>query len=133
MVVLPVNINSTHWVLCIVDFVNKEVIFIDSMAGSGAVYREALLRWVQDEHQNKKGTPLDPSVKWTSRSTGSSLPQQMNGSDCGVFATMCAVYLSDPFGDAVFGGMGIRPDFSQADAPYFRKRILLDIACGWLL
>ena len=129
MVVMPVNINNTHWVLCIVDFVKKEVIFIDSMAGSGTVHREALLRWVRDEHQNKKGAPLDPSVKWTSRATGSSLPQQMNGSDCGVFATMCAIYLSDPFGVAGdgFGGLGIPADFSQGDIPYFRKRILLDV------
>lgn len=41
----------------------------------------------------------------------------MNGSDCGVFMTRTADYLA----------RGAQLDFTQADMPYFRRRMVLDI------
>ncbi|KAJ1444323.1 hypothetical protein M885DRAFT_581071 [Pelagophyceae sp. CCMP2097] len=44
-------------------------------------------------------------------------PQQLNGFDCGVFASYCAHYIS----------LGVRPTFSQADMPHLRRRMMADI------
>eukprot|EP00949_MAST-11_sp_MAST-11-sp1_P004986 g4986.t1 len=142
MMVIPINIRNTHWTLLVADFKKREVLFIDSMAGGGKVYRDAFLRFLADEHEHKKKAPLPQAVldTWTTRATGASLPQQRNGSDCGVFAVHSAIYLTDPWGpgwevnsqerSGSEEGMGIPLEFGQEDMPYFRKRMLLDIING---
>ena len=45
------------------------------------------------------------------------MPAQQNGSDCGVFMTRTADYLARDG----------RLDFTQADMPYFRRRMVLEI------
>ena len=51
------------------------------------------------------------------------LAAQMNGSDCGVFTTRTADYLSR---DAVL-------DFTQADMAYFRRRMVIELLDTQLL
>ncbi len=51
------------------------------------------------------------------------IPQQMNGSDCGMFACKFAEYLSR---DA-------EVTFSQEDMPYFRKRMVFEIVTNRLI
>ena len=67
-----------------------------------------MLRYLQDEHQAKKSTPFDSTgwrqvrttqdpfdfFAWRQVRTTQDTPRQMNGYDCGVFATFCAHYLS---------------------------------------
>ena len=45
------------------------------------------------------------------------IPQQMNGSDCGMFTCKFAEYIS----------RRARFTFSQNDMPYFRKRMIAEI------
>ncbi|KAJ7983926.1 hypothetical protein DPEC_G00369490 [Dallia pectoralis] len=53
-----------------------------------------LLLYLREEHQAKKGKDLDMS-KWTVSSLrASEIPQQKNGSDCGVFACKYADYIA---------------------------------------
>ena len=51
------------------------------------------------------------------------IPQQMNGSDCGVFTCLFAEYLS----------RGAMLTFSQSDIPYFRKRMVYEICKNQIL
>ena len=55
----------------------KQVCYYDSMsasAGQIAFFGETMLRWVKDEHQNKKGAPLpdEKNVEGCSSSARSS-------------------------------------------------------------
>ena len=51
------------------------------------------------------------------------IPQQLNGSDCGMFVCKFAEFISR---DAAF-------TFSQQDMPYFRKRMMWEIVKDTLL
>ena len=74
----------------------KQVCYYDSMsasAGQIAFFGETMLRWVKDEHQNKKGAPLPDENMWKVVHP-EHVPQQKNGFDCGVFMVTVAEYLS---------------------------------------
>jgi len=115
---VPVNVCNTHWGVAIVNMDQKTVRYYDSMGGSGSglVYLRALLRYLGDEHQDKKGVPFD-SAGWTMVPTTRNTPQQLNGFDCGVFASYCAHYVS----------LGAKPSFSQQHMPHLRRRMMADI------
>ena len=65
----------------------------------------------------------DDEKEWLLQPTTSDTPRQANGSDCGVFSSMCADYLSE---DLQLG------DFAQRDIPRLRYRIAHSIINGRL-
>lgn len=75
----------------------------------------------QDESMDKKKKGFDTSG-WK-KVNASPIPQQFNGSDCGVFACMFAEHLAR---DAPFS-------FSQDNMPYFRKKMIIEILEGKLM
>ena len=81
----------------------------------------ALASYLEDEHQDKKGSPLDTS-SW-SKVIAKKIPQQMNGSDCGMFTCKFAEYKS----------RRARFTFSQKDMPYFRQRMVYEIVKNTLV
>jgi len=54
----PVNVGNMHWCLIGVDFRARAIRYYDSMGGTGAPYLKAMLKYLKDEHQTKKGGPL---------------------------------------------------------------------------
>ena len=111
----PVNVGNMHWCLIMVDFELQQVRYFDSMGGGGDAYLRAMIQYLKDEHLAKKGAPLPGH--WEPVRTTDDTPRQLNGYDCGVFATFCAHYAS----------LGAPLDFSQADIPHFRDRMMIDI------
>ena len=122
MLFFPVNISNTHWCLAVVHVREKRIQYYDSMGGPGTYYLRALQRWVVDEMKHKKGEDIDPE-EWRLQPTTSDTPQQKNGSDCGVFTSMCADYLSEDLQLS---------DFAQRDIPRLRYRIAHSIINGRL-
>ena len=118
----PVSIDNTHWCLAVVHVREKRIQYYDSMGGPGTQYLRALRRWVVDEMKDKKEKDVDPK-EWLLQPTTSDTPRQANGSDCGVFSSMCADYLSE---DLQLG------DFAQRDIPRLRYRIADSILKGRL-
>ncbi|KAJ1447670.1 hypothetical protein M885DRAFT_471721, partial [Pelagophyceae sp. CCMP2097] len=112
----PVNVGNMHWCLAAIDMELKTVRYYDSMGGSGSAYLRALMRYLGDEHQDKRGSPFD-ATGWTMVATTPDTPQQSNGFDCGVFASYCAHYVS----------LGVKPSFSQQNVPHLRRRMMADI------
>ena len=99
----------------VVDMEQKSITFYDSMNGAGTGYLDAAIRWLTDEHQDKKKGPLQPPPnQWSLQSRLPHVPQQGNGYDCGVFTSMCADYLTDDLPLQCYG---------QADMENFRLRI----------
>lgn len=130
VVVIPINRGNTHWTCAAIFPRRKEIKYYDSMAGKGKDVLRALSQYVVDEWKDKKERhKLDETTKpdlseWKTISTGSDVPQQHNGCDCGVFVCAFAQCLScgiDPF------------DFSQKDMPNFRRHIALSIVSNGTL
>ena len=50
----PINIRDTHWTLLVVYVQKRELIYYDSMNGSGEIYLKRFMQWVKDEARENK-------------------------------------------------------------------------------
>lgn len=87
---VPVNLNESHWALCMVEIPSKTIIYVDSLSNGPNAISFAILSDVQnyviEESKNTMG--LDFTLK-TVR-----CPQQPNGFDCGIYLCLNTLYLS---------------------------------------
>ncbi|XP_011872767.1 PREDICTED: sentrin-specific protease 1-like [Vollenhovia emeryi] len=120
LMVVPVHLDI-HWCMSIVDFRDKSITYYDSMGSSNPKCLVALKQYLQDESLDKKKQSYDMR-DWKLQSA-KNIPQQMNGSDCGVFSCMFAEYAC--------GNKKIT--FTQDDMPYFRNKMVYEILKGKLL
>ncbi|XP_053290969.1 sentrin-specific protease 2 [Pleuronectes platessa] len=113
LILVPLHLG-VHWALAVIDFNSKTVKSYDSMGQRHDDICSQLLLYLKEEHKVKKCRELD-SAKWT---IGSSvIPQQKNGSDCGVFACKYADYIAK----------GRPLTFKQCHMPLFRKLMIWEI------
>ena len=92
------------------------------MLGNNTQCLQELKKYLLDEHLDKKKSPLEDLSSWTC-DTVKDIPQQMNGSDCGMFACKFSEYLSRK-----------KPiTFTQDHMPYFRRRMVYEIVSNRLL
>lgn len=120
-VILPINVNQTHWCLAVVNFRLRRFEYYDSLGGRNTACLAHLRQYIVDEAKKYRGEDIDVS-DWVDYFP-QNIPRQRNGCDCGVFTTKFADYVSQ---DLDF-------DFSQADMPYFRRRMVVDIMRGSLI
>lgn len=120
IVVVPIHLGM-HWCMSIIDFRDKSIRYYDSMGGSNRECLPALKKYLEDESLDKKKKPYDTS-NWTFEIM-KGIPQQMNGSDCGVF--------SCTFAEFICANREIT--FSQNDMPYFRMKMVYEILKGRIL
>ncbi|XP_029011363.1 sentrin-specific protease 1 [Betta splendens] len=116
ILLIPVHLG-VHWCLSVIDFRKKAIMYLDSMGGNNDEACKILFEYLQQESKDKKGKELDTSG-WTLHSKKRhEIPQQMNGSDCGMFTCKYADYITKD-----------RPiTFTQTHMPYFRKRMVWEI------
>lgn len=114
LILVPLHLG-VHWAMAVIDFKSKTVKSYDSMGHRHDDICSLLLLYLKEEHKVKKGRELD-SPKWTIGSL-KEIPQQRNGSDCGVFACKYADYIAKgrPF------------TFRQCHMPLFRKLMIWEI------
>ncbi|XP_072313915.1 sentrin-specific protease 2 [Eucyclogobius newberryi] len=122
LILVPLHLG-VHWALAVIDLKSKSVKTYDSMGQRHDDVGKLLLRYMQDEHRVKKSRELDIS-KWTVCSMRpTEIPQQKNGSDCGVFACKYADFIARE-----------RPlTFKQCHMPLFRKLMIWEIVHQKLL
>lgn len=119
---VPVHLGN-HWCMAVADFTTKTFKYFDSLGGRNHKAVAALRRYLELEHKDKKKADLDTG-DWSEYLPGSKgVPQQNNGSDCGVYACQFAEYTSR---NADF-------DFGPNDMPYFRRRMVYEIITSTLL
>uniref|UniRef100_A0A4W6FKU0 SUMO specific peptidase 1 n=1 Tax=Lates calcarifer TaxID=8187 RepID=A0A4W6FKU0_LATCA len=116
ILLVPVHLG-VHWCLSVVDFRKKAIMYFDSMGGNNDEACKILFDYLQQESRDKKGKEMDTSG-WTLHSKKpNEIPQQMNGSDCGMFTCKYADYITKD-----------KPiTFTQKHMPYFRKRMVWEI------
>ncbi|XP_017773058.1 PREDICTED: sentrin-specific protease-like [Nicrophorus vespilloides] len=120
LICVPIHM-SMHWCMAVIDFRSKFIGYYDSMGKPNHQCTDALLRYLQEEHLDKKKCEFDASG-WKLRCVRD-IPQQMNGSDCGMFSCTYAEFLSR---NAQF-------TFSQEDMQYLRRKMVVEIMEGKLL
>ncbi|CAG7837161.1 unnamed protein product [Allacma fusca] len=119
LLIFPIHLGI-HWCLAAADRRKKMIKYYDSLGGKNYQCPKALLQYLGKEHQERKKTSLDDS--WITEIV-EDIPQQQNGSDCGMFACKFAEYLSR---DAEL-------NFKQEDMNYYRERMIYEIITGELL
>uniref|UniRef100_A0A8C8W4M6 Ubiquitin-like protease family profile domain-containing protein n=1 Tax=Peromyscus maniculatus bairdii TaxID=230844 RepID=A0A8C8W4M6_PERMB len=106
IILIPIH-QKVHWSLIVIDLRKQSIIYLDSMGQTGQSICKI----------------LDP-LEWKRYSmTSKEIPQQLNGSDCGIFTCQYADYISrdQPL------------TFSQQHMPIFRKRMVWEILHSHLL
>jgi len=114
LILIPVHLGM-HWCLAAIDFQNKQIAYYDSLKGNNGKCLQALSEYLQAESLDKKKVDFDFNG-WT-EVMPKDIPEQLNGSDCGVFMCKYAEYKSRY---AEF-------TFTQDHIPYFRKRMVYEI------
>ncbi|KAM4702052.1 sentrin-specific protease 1 [Discoglossus pictus] len=116
ILLIPIHLG-VHWCLAVIDFRKKSVTYYDSMGGLNNDACRILLQYLKQESMDKKGIVFDANGWIMSSKKSQEIPQQMNGSDCGMFACKYADYITKD-----------KPiTFTQHHMPYFRKRMVWEI------
>uniref|UniRef100_A0A8C7GBX7 Ubiquitin-like protease family profile domain-containing protein n=1 Tax=Oncorhynchus kisutch TaxID=8019 RepID=A0A8C7GBX7_ONCKI len=116
IILVPLHLG-VHWSLAVINFNSRTVRSYDSMGQRHDDICSLLLLYLREEHKARKNQDLD-ACKWTVGSLrASEIPQQKNGSDCGVFACKYADYIAQ----------GRPLNFRQCHMPLFRKLMIWEI------
>ncbi|XP_066478014.1 sentrin-specific protease 2 [Tiliqua scincoides] len=122
MLLVPIHVR-VHWGLVVVDIRRETIKYFDSMGQNGYRICKRLLQYLQEESKTKRNLHINAS-SWTLYSVKPhEIPQQLNGSDCGMFACKYADFISRDKPIA----------FRQHHMPYFRKRMVWEILHHQLL
>lgn len=120
ILLIPIHLD-VHWCMATVDFKKRCITYYDSMLGDNPECLQILLEYLKAEYLDKKKMSYKTTA-WKLE-CAKDIPEQMNGSDCGMFACKFAEFNSR-----------LAPlDFSQEDMPYFRQRTVYEIIKGELL
>lgn len=120
IIVVPIHLGI-HWCMSIIDFRDKTIRYFDSMGSNNPKCLSALRQYLEDESLDKKKKTYNTS-NWKLE-CAKNIPQQMNGSDCGVFSCMFAEYIC----------ANKKITFTQQDMPYFRSKMVYEILKSKLL
>uniref|UniRef100_A0A1Y1KKI8 Ubiquitin-like protease family profile domain-containing protein n=1 Tax=Photinus pyralis TaxID=7054 RepID=A0A1Y1KKI8_PHOPY len=120
IIAVPIHLGM-HWCMSIINFENRTIQYYDSMGNPNNRCLHALRKYLKAEHLDKKGEEYDVN-DWVLENV-SDIPQQMNGSDCGVFSCTYAEFLTRKAG----------LNFSQENMPYLRRKMILEILNGELI
>ncbi|XP_058813155.1 uncharacterized protein LOC131677370 isoform X2 [Topomyia yanbarensis] len=118
---VPVHVGRVHWCMAIIDLKNQSIRYYDSMGTPNKPVLDALEQYLKDESLDKRKKPFNTSD--FTKEHIRDCPRQMNGSDCGVFSCMFAEHES----------RNREIGFSQQHMPYFRQKMIYEIAQGRLL
>ncbi|CCH60770.1 hypothetical protein TBLA_0D02670 [Henningerozyma blattae CBS 6284] len=87
----PINLNQSHWALCMADLKLKKIFYVDSLSNGPNAMSYAILtdlqNYIIEESKHKLGEEFDLEHL--------ECPQQPNGFDCGIYVCMNALYLSN--------------------------------------
>lgn len=121
---IPLNITNKHWILVWVKLNERKIVFVDSLKNQFMSNKKNCAKLMIDFlREREKIEFLMNSVKeWNVEFLEENVPQQNNGSDCGVF--LCLFTLS------IFTGKLDFP-FSQEHINNYRKQIFLQILQNW--
>lgn len=113
LVIVPINIMSTHWAVAVIDNDAATISYYDSLASKGNPNAVQLLQ----QYMLKECERLLIAPKEYTLHPNMETPQQLNGFDCGVFSCTVAKYISSQ--NAL--------SFTQDDMKTIRRRMAFEI------
>ena len=78
-IVFPINVQQMHWICAVAFMTEKRIQIYDSMGSGGQHYLDSLFQYLQDEHMDKKKSPLPDVEDWILVGTTPDTPRQRNG------------------------------------------------------
>lgn len=121
LIIIPINVGSTHWCCGVINFTaNLFEVYDSSKILKADEFGENMLDYLKEEHFDKKKVKFDTDG-W--ESVECDCPLQNNGVDCGVFTSQfmrCLAFNKRVDGHAQF-------DFDQSKIPYLREQMISDI------
>ena len=79
-ILLPINVKNIHWSCAVIFMQKKQIQIVDSLGDANDQrYLEALMRYLKDDHLDKKEEALPDMENWTLVSTPKNAPRQKNG------------------------------------------------------
>lgn len=115
---IPINPNQSHWTLAVIQPRIRLITHYNSLGSGSKAYLDVICEWLRGELGsgfNKDDWELDYAAE---------SPQQMNGSDCGVFTVTTAKQIM----------LGISPmTYGASDIPTQRRRMVAELVNGDLL
>lgn len=116
LILVPIH-QGVHWSLVVTDLREKSLVYLDSRGHKRGDVLQLMFHYLQDESQARRNVELNP-LEWKQYSMAAEeIPQQGNGSDCGMFTCKYADYIS----------RGQPLTFSQQHMPLFRKKMVWEI------
>lgn len=115
-IIIPINIDNSHWVCAGIDLNNGLIIGYDSLYSDSRMQPvlKNLKKYLSDECRDKN---LDVSINDFSFEYGNKFPQQNDGSSCGVFVCLYGLYQA----------AGLEFDFNKSAMMGFRWAIAYDL------
>lgn len=114
-VYFPCNLSGTHWVLIVASLETITLTVLDSCLNLQEHYAEELGYYLDSlQVYFMHHTCLRWAGLFLRNGSQSMFPQQRNGFDCGIFLLIACRYAT----------LGLRFDFSQAEAQFYRKRLI---------
>ena len=114
IILIPIHLGM-HWCLATIHFRQQQFQYFDSLGGRNLSCLNRLRDYLVAEARDKKQMEYDIS-NWTNH-TPKNIPNQENGSDCGVFTCMYARHIAS----------GVPFTFSQRDMPKIREHMICEI------
>ncbi|KAH7858317.1 hypothetical protein Vadar_022344 [Vaccinium darrowii] len=111
---VPIH-KDIHWCLAVINKKDEKFQYLDSLKGIDTQVLKVLARYFVDEVKDKSGEDID--VRSWKQEYVEDLPEQKNGSDCGMFMIKYVDFYSR--------GLGLH--FKQEHMPYFRRRTAKEI------
>ena len=114
---VPINIESVHWALIIVDVDHNTITYYDSLpAADGLHHVENIIQLLTDHAKITK----ERKKNWRVSPATNHIPKQENTYDCGIFTCMYAY----------FNYFGLPMSFTQSNATEFRIQLQRCILSG---
>jgi sentrin-specific protease 1 len=129
LLIVPINLNNTHWVCAALWLQEKRIDYYDSLNGChGAELCNALIRYVHDEMQQKHPNSMGEfDINSWSVNIRNGIIHQDNGYDCGVFICMYADYIIRNIDPRESPDEQRNQDMVNQHIEDYRKYILLQI------
>ena len=118
MLMFPIHVENSHWILAVVDFRLEQIAMYDSLHKSHQAKLDYLLSFLQEEAGLR--TLAVNFTRWTTVHLEN--PRQTGTTDCGVFACATGDYLAQ----------GLDLDYTEDHVPLFRLKMVRDLRRGFL-
>jgi len=115
-ILMPIHVHGNHWTMLVIFVQEKKIGYFDSMGQSGDNEIATVKKWLQDIAVVQR--VAFSAYEWNVVENHG--PRQTNGVDCGVFACICAYFISED----------LPLEYNQDEMAHYRLKMATDILRG---